>query len=82
MIPTSVTLPENLINESKQYSDNFSQFVSNALVEYLKKQKIEKALESFGKWQDRGVDSSDIVNELRKDRDLRHYPDGNVIVPF
>jgi post-segregation antitoxin (ccd killing protein) len=70
MIRTSVTLPEDLLNEAKLYSDNFSQFVANALIEYLKKRKIEKALESFGKWQDRSVDSNDIVNEFRKDREL------------
>lgn len=67
-IKTSVTLPEDIYSEAKELSVNFSLLVTNALRDYLKKIKIEKALESFGSWERREQDSVDIVNQLRKDR--------------
>ncbi|MBF0336881.1 MAG: type II toxin-antitoxin system CcdA family antitoxin [Nitrospirae bacterium] len=69
MIRTSVTLPEELIEEVRQYSDNFSSFVAIALRQHIRRKKIELAMQSFGKWTDRERESVDIVNELRKDRD-------------
>ncbi|MBF0537302.1 MAG: type II toxin-antitoxin system CcdA family antitoxin [Nitrospirae bacterium] len=69
MIRTSVTLPEELIEEVKQYSDNFSSFVAAALRQHLRKKKIERAMQSFGKWIDRGHESVEIINSMRKDRD-------------
>lgn len=67
-VKTSVTLPEDIYSEAKEVSGNFSLLVANTLREYLKKVKIEKAIQSFGSWEDREKDSVDIVNELRKDR--------------
>ncbi|MEO5359274.1 MAG: type II toxin-antitoxin system CcdA family antitoxin [Nitrospirota bacterium] len=65
MIRRSVTLPEDIINEIQQYTDNFSGFVAAALREYLKAQKIAKAKQSFGSWANREHDSIEMVNELR-----------------
>ncbi len=40
---------------------------------YIRKKVVEKALQSFGKWENRDKDSTDIVNELRTDRNyVRH----------
>ena len=74
-IKTSVTLPEDIYMEAKGISDNFSFLVVNALREYLKRVKIEKAMQSFGSWEEREQDSVDIVNELRKDRNLADHTD-------
>ena len=40
---------------------------------YIRKKSVEKALQSFDKWEDRDKDSTDIVNELRTDRDYIHH---------
>ncbi|KJU81461.1 hypothetical protein MBAV_006344 [Candidatus Magnetobacterium bavaricum] len=64
-----MTLPEELIEEARQYSDNFSNLVATALRQHIRKKKIEMAMQSFGKWTDREHESVDIVNELRQDRD-------------
>lgn len=72
---TSITLPEELVNEAKKYSEiasiNFSAFVAMALREYLRNTKIEKATKSFGEWTNREQESTDIVVELRKDRTVK-----------
>ncbi|MBF0608834.1 MAG: type II toxin-antitoxin system CcdA family antitoxin [Candidatus Magnetobacterium sp. LHC-1] len=69
MIRTSVTLPEELIEEVRQYSYNFSSFVATALRQHIREKKIERAMQSFGKWTDREGESVEIVNVLRQDRD-------------
>ncbi len=76
MIRTSITLPDDLLQESKIVSDNFSALVADALRMYLRTIKIKKAMASFGSWEDRGKDSVDIVKELREDGD-RNYADGS-----
>lgn len=68
MIRTSVIIPDDIYREAKKVSDNFSSLVSEALREHLRVRKVERALESFGKWADRGQDSVAIVNELREDK--------------
>lgn len=68
IIKTSITVPEDILEKAKKISDNFSSVVTEALKEYLRKKVIEKALNSFGKWEDRDKDSVSIVNELRSDR--------------
>ena len=72
MAKTSVTIPDDLLEEAKQLSDNFSALVTEAIKDYMRKKKVEKALNSFGKWSDRGKDSVDLVNEMRSE-DGRTY---------
>jgi metal-responsive CopG/Arc/MetJ family transcriptional regulator len=69
MLRTSITLPDDLFEEAKAISgDNFSALVSEALRKYLKEAKTKKALKSFGCWEDRKKDSTEIVNEMRSEK--------------
>jgi predicted CopG family antitoxin len=65
-VKTCVNIPDELFNEAKKLSGNFSFVVAEALREYLQKKKLQKALSSFGKWEERGKSSVDIVSEMRK----------------
>jgi hypothetical protein len=71
LVKTSITIPEEILEGAKKISDNFSAVVTEAMREYLKKKKIEKALASFGKWEDRRKSSVEIVNELRSEEKRR-----------
>ena len=75
-VKTSINIPDDIFNEAKKLSDNFSSVVSEALKEYLRKKRIERAMSSFGKWGKRDKRSVDIVNEERKE-DRRRYADRN-----
>ena len=66
---TSVQIPDEVYRQTKLLSDNFSSVVNQALIEFLKKSKTNKALKAFGSWEARDKDSVDLVNDLRKDRD-------------
>jgi post-segregation antitoxin (ccd killing protein) len=72
MAKTSVTIPDDILEQAKELSDNFSALVTEAVSDLIRKKKIEKAQKSFGKWAKRGKDSVDIVNELRSE-DGRTY---------
>ncbi len=71
LIKTSITVPDDLIKKAKKLTDNFSAVVTEALLEYLKKKKTEKALGSFGKWEERDEDSITIVNKLKREESRR-----------
>jgi len=73
---TSVTIPDDVYREAKKQTDNFSLLVSEALKEFLRMKKVEKAKTSFGKWGKRGKTSINIVKELRKE-ESRKYADRN-----
>jgi predicted CopG family antitoxin len=75
-VKTSINIPDDIFNEAKKLSDNFSSVVAEALKEYLRKKKVEKAMSSFGKWESRDKNSVDIVNDMRKE-DKRRYADRN-----
>ena len=65
LIRASMTIPEDVYEESKKFSDNFSSLVTEALREYLKKENIRKAMESFGSWEEREEESAETVNKMR-----------------
>ena len=67
MVKTSVTIPDDIFEEAKEFSDNFSALVTEAIKDYIRKKKVEKALNSFGQWGDRDEDSVTIVNDLRSE---------------
>lgn len=75
-VKTSVNIPDDIFNEAKKLSDNFSSVVAEALKEYLRRKKVEKAMSSFGKWEERDKNSTEIVKDLRKE-DKRRYADRN-----
>lgn len=76
MVKTSVTIPDDLYREAKKLSDNFSLLVAEAIREYLRMKKVEKAKASFGKWEKRDKTSIEIVKALRKEEG-RKYADRN-----
>jgi post-segregation antitoxin (ccd killing protein) len=65
MTKTSITIPDDIYQQAKVATDNFSALVAVALERYLRINQIEKAKASFGKWQGRGDASVKIVNALR-----------------
>jgi predicted CopG family antitoxin len=75
-VKTSVNIPDDIFNEVKKLSDNFSAVVAEALKEYLRRKKVEKAMSSFGKWEQRDKSSVEIVKDMRKE-DKRRYADRN-----
>jgi post-segregation antitoxin (ccd killing protein) len=74
MIKTSITIPDDLFQQAKELSDNFSSFVTEAIKDRIRRLKVERALKSFGKWEERSKESTDIVRELRSDEG-RGYAD-------
>jgi len=72
MVKTSVTIPDDVYKEAKKQADNFSLLVSEAIKEFLRMKKVEKAKASFGKWEKRGQTSVDIVKKLRKEESRRY----------
>ena len=69
---TSVQIPDEVYKQTKLVSENFSSVVTLALKDYLKKSKTEKALQSFGSWESREMDSVELINKLRKDGPIKH----------
>ncbi len=65
LVKTSITLPDDLLLEARAMSQNVSSLVTEALREYIRQRKVQKAMESFGSWKGRDGDSTDIVNALR-----------------
>lgn len=71
IVKKTISLPEELFEEARGLSGNFSGLVEIALREYLHRSRVAKALESFGQWQPRKEDSAAIVNDLRKEESRR-----------
>jgi metal-responsive CopG/Arc/MetJ family transcriptional regulator len=69
LVKTSITLPDDLLQEAKAMSKNISSFITEALREHIRQRKVQKALESFGSWEGREDTSENIVNDLRKEGD-------------
>jgi post-segregation antitoxin (ccd killing protein) len=67
LVKTSVTIPEDLLSEAKKLSRYVSALVTEALRDYLRRLKAEKALESFGSWEARDESSIDLVNRMRSE---------------
>jgi predicted CopG family antitoxin len=70
-VKTSINIPDDIFNEAKKLSGNFSSVVADALKEYLRKKKVEKAASSFGKWGKRDKSSAEIVSNMRKEESRR-----------
>lgn len=66
-IKKTVSIDENIAKEASAINPNFSAVVEAALVEYLHHHRVQKALQSFGKWEERNDSSVDIVNDLRRE---------------
>ncbi len=66
-VKTSINIPDGIFDEAKKLSENFSSVVADALKEYIRKKKVEKAAASFAKWGKRDKKSTKIVNDMRKE---------------
>lgn len=76
-VKKTISIDEEVAKEAGTYSSNFSAVVETALIEYIQRQRAQKAIDSFGKWGDRGQKSSaDLVKDLRS-RDDREYVSRN-----
>ena len=64
---TSITIPDELLKEAKAISKNFSGVVAEALTEYLRQRKVQKAMESFGAWKDSEEGGTETMNRLRSE---------------
>ncbi len=65
-IKKTVVISDEVWNEVKDVSENFSSVVESALRLYLRQRKVAKAKRAFGSWK-RGKESLEIVKEIRKD---------------
>jgi post-segregation antitoxin (ccd killing protein) len=74
LIKTSITIPEEVYKGVKKVSKNFSAAATEALIDYLKKERVQKAAASFGSWEKRPKKSVEIVNEMRTEEG-RNYAD-------
>lgn len=77
IIKTSITIPDDIFEEAKNFSGNFSALVAEALREYIRMKNIQKAMQSFGTWENRGKDSISVVNELRAEEGRDHAKRNN-----
>jgi len=71
-IKKTVSIDENIAKEASAIAPNFSAVVEAALIEYIQHHRIQKAIQSFGKWGQRKESSADIVSDLRR-QDDREY---------
>jgi len=74
LIKTSITIPEEVYRGVKKVSKNFSAAATEALIDYLKKERVQKAIASFGSWERRSKESVKTVNEMRSEEG-RSYAD-------
>ncbi len=74
LIKTSITIPEEVYKGVKKVSKNFSAAATEALIDYLKKERAQKAIASFGRWEKRSKKSVGIVNDMRREEG-RKYAD-------
>lgn len=67
LVKTSITIPDNLLNEAKKLSKNFSGIVAEALTAYLYQRKVQKAMAAFGSCAQHDENGVDTVNRLRSE---------------
>ena len=66
-IKKTISLPEELYREVEGISHNFSEIVKEALLEYIKKKKVEKALLTAGVFKDLKETGVEYVKKMRKE---------------
>ncbi len=71
-VKKTISIDENVAKEASKLNANFSAIVETALIEYLHQQRIQKAINSFGKWAEREDSSANMVSNLRN-QDDREY---------
>lgn len=71
-IKKTISIDEDVAKEASALNSNFSAIVEAALIEYIHQQRIQKAVNSFGKWAEREENSADFIAKLRS-QDDREY---------
>jgi post-segregation antitoxin (ccd killing protein) len=64
---TSITIPDDLLKEARALSNNFSGLVAEALTEYLRQRRVQKAMDSFGSWKGHEESGVETANRLRSE---------------
>jgi|HubBroStandDraft_4_1064222.scaffolds.fasta_scaffold678170_2 hypothetical protein len=65
-VKKTISIDENVAKEASALNTNFSAIVEAALIEYIHHHRLQKAMNSFGKWAEREDNSAAIVSSLRK----------------
>ncbi len=73
-VKKTISISAEVLKAASKLNPNFSATVEAALQVYLQKNRLEKAIQSFGKWEKRTESSVDIVNELRREDNRREGP--------
>lgn len=78
-VKKTISIDESVAKEASALNANFSAVVEAALIEYIHQHRIQKAINSFGKWAEREDNSATIVSCLRKqdDREYITHNDSN-----
>lgn len=71
-IKKTISIDEKVAKEASALNPNFSAIVETALIEYIHQHRLQKAIDSFGKWTEREDTSATIVSNLRK-QDEREF---------
>lgn len=66
-IKKTISLPKELYEEAENLSHNFSEIIREALSEYIKKKKIEKALSTAGAFRDMKETGIEYVDKIRNE---------------
>lgn len=72
VVKKTISIDENIAKEASALNANFSAVVEAALIEYIHHYRIQKAINSFGKWGQREEESANFVSNLRS-QDDREY---------
>ena len=66
-VKKTISLPEDLYNEAKSISNNFSELIKEALKEYIRRKKIEKTLSTAGVLKDLKETGIEYMDKLREE---------------
>lgn len=77
VVKKTVSLSSDIVDEVQMISSNFSRVVEVALKEYLHHYHVQAAIESFGKWESRDVDSVTLTNKLREEDECGKHAKGS-----
>jgi metal-responsive CopG/Arc/MetJ family transcriptional regulator len=66
-VKKTISLPEDLYNEAKSISNNFSELIKEALKEYIQRKKIEKTLSTAGVLKDLKETGIEYMDKLREE---------------
>jgi len=71
VIKKTVSIPEDIYKEAREFSENFSQIVKEALEDYLKKKKKEKILSMAGSLKDWEIKEGLEYENKAREEDIR-----------